>query len=121
METGRSHLVLSETSGVWIDVSDDFRILASGDRFLWFVPVFMLAIIIFGVARLIWEKMPAVFALTGVVGGGLSAYLMIHERALTNERAADVDTSLSRRVADRVREQILQDLANARRVCLHLR
>jgi dipeptidyl-peptidase 4 len=33
--TGKSRLVLEETNPKWIDVSDDFQILKSGDRFLW--------------------------------------------------------------------------------------
>jgi dipeptidyl-peptidase 4 len=36
VKTGRSKNVLSETAlGAWINVNDDFRILKSGDRFLW--------------------------------------------------------------------------------------
>jgi hypothetical protein len=61
-----------------------FDLAREGDRFLWFVPLFMLAVLVFGLVRLIWEKMPAVFALTGTVGGSVSAYLMYHERSLTN-------------------------------------
>jgi dipeptidyl-peptidase-4 len=34
-ESGRSRLVLSETSPNWVEVNDNFKILASGDRFLW--------------------------------------------------------------------------------------
>jgi len=34
-ESGRSRLVLTESSKVWVDVNDDFRVLASGDKFLW--------------------------------------------------------------------------------------
>src|ERR1700674_1440338 len=35
-KSGKSTRVLSETSpGAWIDVNDDFRVLKSGDRFLW--------------------------------------------------------------------------------------
>jgi dipeptidyl-peptidase-4 len=33
--SGQSQLMLSETSDAWVPVSDDFRILQSGDRFLW--------------------------------------------------------------------------------------
>jgi dipeptidyl-peptidase 4 len=32
---GRSQLMLSETSDTWVEVMDDFRLLASGDHFLW--------------------------------------------------------------------------------------
>jgi len=35
-KSGKSTKVLSETTpGAWIDVNDDFRVLKSGDRFLW--------------------------------------------------------------------------------------
>ena len=54
------------------------------DKYLWFVPVFMLAILILGLARPLWEKMPALFALAGTVGGSVSAYLMVYERSSTN-------------------------------------
>jgi len=33
--TGRSKLVLTETSDAWVDVRHDFKILKSGDQFLW--------------------------------------------------------------------------------------
>jgi dipeptidyl-peptidase-4 len=32
---GKSHRVLSETSDTWIDVDDNFKILKSGDKFIW--------------------------------------------------------------------------------------
>jgi dipeptidyl-peptidase 4 len=35
-KSGKSRIVLTETSpGAWINVNDDFRVLKSGDRFLW--------------------------------------------------------------------------------------
>jgi len=35
-KSGKSHIVLTETSpDAWINVNDDFRVLKSGDRFLW--------------------------------------------------------------------------------------
>lgn len=35
-KSGKSHIVLTETSPeAWINVTDDFRVLKSGDRFLW--------------------------------------------------------------------------------------
>jgi len=40
----------------------------------------MLAVWLTGLVRVIWEQVPAVFALIGMVGGGLSAYLMHRER-----------------------------------------
>jgi dipeptidyl-peptidase-4 len=35
VDSGRSRLILSETSANWIDVNDDFQVLGSGDKFLW--------------------------------------------------------------------------------------
>ena len=66
------------------DSVSGYDLAREGDRFLWFVPLFMVAVVVFGLLRLIWEKMPAVFALAGTVGGGVSAYLMYHERSITN-------------------------------------
>lgn len=54
------------------------------DAVLWLVPVFMFAVVVLGLLRLIWESMPAIFALTGTVGGGVSAYLMFREHSITN-------------------------------------
>lgn len=67
------------------DSVSGYDLARAGDHFLWWVPIFTLATILLGAARLVWEKMPALFALTSVVGGGLSAYLMIYERANTND------------------------------------
>jgi hypothetical protein len=66
------------------DSVSGFDLAREGDELLWLVPLFMLAVLLFGLLRLIWEKMPAVFALAGTVGGGVSAYLMYHERSITN-------------------------------------
>lgn len=66
------------------DSVSGYDLARAGDRFLWFVPLFMSAIVVLGLARLIWEKMPAIFALAGTVGGGVTAYLMYHERSITD-------------------------------------
>jgi hypothetical protein len=52
----------------------------------------MVAILILGLLRLIWEKLPAIFALTGTVGGSISAYLMYRERSITNNPSRIVAT-----------------------------
>jgi hypothetical protein len=65
------------------DSVSGYDLARDGDGFLWFVPLFMVAIVALGVLRLIWEKLPAIFALAGAVGGGASAYLMYHERSIT--------------------------------------
>src|SRR5205809_959924 len=65
------------------DSVSGFGLGREGDELLWLVPLFMVAVLVFGLLRLIWERMPAVFALAGTVGGGVSAYLMYHERSIT--------------------------------------
>jgi hypothetical protein len=66
------------------DSVSGFDLAREGDGFLWLVPLLMLAVLVLGLARLIWDKMPAIFAMAGTVGGGASAYLMYHERSITN-------------------------------------
>jgi hypothetical protein len=55
-----------------------------GDNLLWFIPVFMLAVSGFGIARRIWNEVPSVFALTSTLGGSIGAYLMYQERQNLN-------------------------------------
>ncbi len=52
---------------------------------LWIIPFVMLAVIGVGLTRSVWERLPAVFAITSIVGGGLSAYLMYRERLRRGE------------------------------------
>ena len=52
---------------------------------LWILPLMMLAILGLGLIPFIWERLPALFALTSIVGGGLSAYLMYRERLRRGE------------------------------------
>jgi hypothetical protein len=66
------------------DSVSGYDLAREGDQVLWFVPLFMLAILMLGLLRFVWEKLPAVFALAGTVGGSLSAYLMYRERSMTN-------------------------------------
>jgi hypothetical protein len=61
--------------------------LARDSSLLWLIPLFMVAVILLGLARVIWERMPAVFALAGTVGGGVSAYLTYRERVSSNRSA----------------------------------
>ena len=51
-----------------------------GDNLLWLIPLFMLAVMGFGMARRIWNELPSVFALTSTLGGSFSVYLMYQER-----------------------------------------
>jgi len=74
------------------DSVSGFDLAREGDPILWLVPVFMIAILLFGLVRLIWEKLPSIFALVGTVGGSISAYLMYRERAITNNPSRIVAT-----------------------------
>jgi|SRR5215216_479195 len=70
------------------DSASGFDLARSGDGLLWLVPLFMLAIILLGLARFIWERVPSLLALTSTVGGSISAYLMYHERSITGSSSS---------------------------------
>jgi hypothetical protein len=77
----------------WVELSclgirdsvSGYDLARAGDKPLWFVPALMLTIIILGLARSLWEKMPMVPGLAATVGGSISAYLMYRERSSTND------------------------------------
>ena len=52
---------------------------------LWIIPFMMLVILAIGLSRSIWERLPAAFTITSIVGGGLSAYLMYREKVRRGE------------------------------------
>jgi hypothetical protein len=60
-----------------------------GGRALWLAPLLMIAVLAFGLARAVWDRMPAMFALSGIAGGLVSAWLMYYER-----RRAEPSSSL---------------------------
>lgn len=62
------------------DAASGFDLARGGNSALWLIPWLMITVLILGLARVIWERTPALFALSGIVGGGLSAWLMYHER-----------------------------------------
>src|SRR5262244_1225847 len=72
----------------WVQVSclgakdslSGFDLARGGDRALWLVPLLMIAVLVFGVARAVWERIRALFALSGMSGGMVSAWLMFYER-----------------------------------------
>jgi hypothetical protein len=74
------------------DSVSGYDLAREGDQLLWLVPLFMLAILILGLLRFIWERLPAIFALSGTVGGSLSAYLMYRERSMANSSSKIVAT-----------------------------
>ena len=67
------------------DSASGLDLARDGNRSLLLVPFFMLAVLLTGLLRFIWEQIPSVFALMGMVGGGLSAYLMHRERLRTGQ------------------------------------
>lgn len=62
------------------DSVSGFNLARDGDRVLWLVPLLMLAALALGLTRAVWERLPSLFALTGMVGGLVSAWLMHYER-----------------------------------------
>jgi hypothetical protein len=77
----------------WVELScmglrdsvSGFDLARHDSPLLWLIPAFMLAVILLGLARFFWERVPVVFALAGTVGGGVSAYLIYRERLSSNE------------------------------------
>jgi hypothetical protein len=55
--------------------------LARGDRSLWLMPLLMFMVLLLGSLKFIVERTPALFALGGMVGGGVSAWLMYRQRS----------------------------------------
>jgi hypothetical protein len=69
------------------DAVSGFELARDGERALWLVPLLMLAVLLLGVTRRIWERVPILLALGGMVGGLLSAYLMYREHSNTESPA----------------------------------
>lgn len=84
----------------WVELSclgvrdsvSGYDLARAGDKVLWLVPILMLFIVILGLSRFIWEKMPAILGLSMTLGGSISAYLMYHERSSTNHSPRLVPT-----------------------------
>jgi hypothetical protein len=66
------------------DSASGFDLARGGVGELWLVPLLTLATILLGVMR-VWKEAPATFALVGMVGGLLSAYLMNRERTSADQ------------------------------------
>ena len=94
MQQSTRHVTLSAAAFVlicfflpWVQVSclgakdsvSGFNLARDDDRVLWLVPFLMLAVLLLGSARFIWERWPMLFALSGTVGGSLSAWLIYRE------------------------------------------
>ena len=67
------------------DSASGFKLARQDNQVLWLIPLFMLLILLTGLARLIWEQRSAIFAFIRIVGGGLSAYLMHRERISSSQ------------------------------------
>lgn len=61
------------------DSASGLDLARSGEPALWLIPLAMCLVLFTGLARFVWESRPAVFAVVGIVVGGLSAYLMYRE------------------------------------------
>jgi hypothetical protein len=70
------------------DSESGFDLARAGDRALWFIPLFMFAVIIIGLTRA-WKELALTFALVSTISGLISAFLMNRERADT-ERVSGV-------------------------------
>jgi hypothetical protein len=76
----------------WVELSclgvrdsvSGYDLARAGDKLLWIVPILMLSIVIVGLSRSLWEKLPMIRGLAMTVGGSVSAYLMYRERSSTN-------------------------------------
>jgi hypothetical protein len=74
------------------DSASGLELARRGNRTLWLVPLFMLLILLTGLARRIWEQRPAIFGLISIVGGGLAAYLM-HREHISNSQLPGIVTA----------------------------
>jgi hypothetical protein len=70
------------------DSESGLDLARGGDRALWFIPLFMFAVIIIGLTRA-WKELALTFALVSTISGLISAFLMNRERADT-ERVSGV-------------------------------
>jgi hypothetical protein len=56
--------------------------LARDNRSLWLVPLLMVTVLLLGSLSFIVQRAPALFALGGMVGGSVSAWLMYRQRLI---------------------------------------
>src|SRR5262245_48104612 len=62
------------------DSVSGFGLARDGVRAIWLAPALMIAVLAFGMAGAVWDRMPAMFALSGMAGGLVSAWPMSYER-----------------------------------------
>src|SRR4030095_10323169 len=63
------------------DSASGFDLARDGARALWLAPLLMTVGLALGMARAVWDRMPAMFALSGMAGGLVGAWLMYYERS----------------------------------------
>ncbi len=71
------------------DSASGFDLARRDNQVLWLVPLFMASILLAGLTRGVWEQRPSIFALIGIVGGGLGVYLMRREH-VSNSRLSGI-------------------------------
>jgi hypothetical protein len=62
------------------DSASGFDLAREGDHALWLVPLLMVVVLAFGLARAVSDRLPGLYALSGMAGGLISAWLMFYER-----------------------------------------
>jgi hypothetical protein len=77
------------------DQVSGFDLAREGDAFLWFIPASMLVILALGLMKFGVTRSSVLDAFSGAVCGGLSAYLMYHERSSVNGAPRMVATQWS--------------------------
>lgn len=63
------------------DAASGFGLARRDDPKLWLVLAAMLLVLLTGLGWFIWKSAPMLFGIVGIVGGGLSAYLMYREHS----------------------------------------
>ena len=74
------------------DSASGFDLAREGDRALWLVPLLMVVVLAFGLARTVWYRLPGLYALSGMAGGLVSAWLMFYERGNTRPASSLIAT-----------------------------
>jgi uncharacterized membrane protein (UPF0136 family) len=65
-----------------------------GDRGLWLIPVLMLVVLFFGIARA-WKERRELSALTALIAGLVSAYLMNRQRVRAEDSSGLIAVALT--------------------------
>ena len=74
------------------DSASGLNLARGGDRALWLLPILMILVLAMGLARSVWDRLPALFALSGMAGGLICAWLMYYERNHTRPASSLTST-----------------------------